>query len=185
MARSEAGKTLPFPSILVEIPSASNSSTVRSTLRARRAGPRNGPFEPESPLNRPRPERLAGIVGGIDGTRNPPKAPEAARVRQVAPGSARHQDFDARAAVLLQDDRAEAPLGRSDRGEEGPPPPRPEWPRQSPKSDRPCRQDTRSGREQAPPRTKKAGGGRGPSPALPRNRNESGSTTGHSPYRRH
>ena len=115
MARSEAGKTLPFPSTLVATPSASNSSTVRSTLSDRSAGPRNLPPAAEGLLDAPGPPGLAGVVGRVDRPGDDPEVAQPPGVGEVAPGPAGHQDLHARPPVLLQQEDREPALGRPDR----------------------------------------------------------------------
>ena len=48
VARSETGKILPLPSILVATPASSNIRTVASTSNRRNDGPRNAPLSPNA-----------------------------------------------------------------------------------------------------------------------------------------
>jgi hypothetical protein len=79
---------------------------------------------PERVLNRAISTTEGGIEGRIDRSRDCFQSMQSARVGDVAPRPSRHEDFDAGAAVLLEDNHACPALGCSD-------------PRQKPSSPRP------------------------------------------------
>ncbi len=110
IARSEAGKTLPLPSILVTTLASSKSRIVASTSRRRSDGPRNAPWSPNAcwieRVPRPWPASYAGSIGPRHGI-EPAQAPG---IGDVAPRASGDQDLHPGPPVLLQEDDPGAAL---------------------------------------------------------------------------
>ena len=117
VARSEIGKILPLPSILVATRSSSNSRTVASTSSRRNAG-RGTHRSTRTPVGWRGCLGSARIVGRIDRSGDDVEPAQTASVGQITPRAAGDQDLHTGPAILLEQDDARTALGGPRRGDQ-------------------------------------------------------------------
>ena len=106
VARSDTGKILPLPSILVATPASSNIRTVASTSKRRRRGTEERAVVAERLLDGPDAARLRAVVSRVDRARHGLEPAQASGIGDIATCAPGHEDLDAGPPVLFNADHA-------------------------------------------------------------------------------